>query len=162
MRYLCIDLGDKRTGLAMGDSITRLATPLIVVEMPREQEGGAALLRALTAQIEHHVGVASKFELVCGLPINIDGTEGPRAKLTRAFAQRLAAQLNRPLHFQDERLTSDAADRSLAGKGLTRKEKKSRADAVAAAVILQDFLSALEGGRQRLGLGPPDANPNEQ
>lgn len=140
MRYLAIDLGDKRTGLALGDSITRLATPVRVLEVPIAAREGEQLLDALAAAIDDLLGPAG--ELVIGLPLNMDGTEGPRAKIVRAFAARLAARTAHPLHFSDERLTSDAADKALARSGLTHKQKKERRDAIAAARILDGFFAA--------------------
>ncbi|MCB9841307.1 MAG: Holliday junction resolvase RuvX [Phycisphaeraceae bacterium] len=140
MRYLAIDLGDKRTGLALGDSITRLATPVRVLEVPIAAREGEQLLDALAAAIDDLLGPTG--ELVIGLPLNMDGTEGPRAKIVRAFAARLASRTARPLHFSDERLTSDAADKALARSGLTHKQKKERRDAIAAARILDGFLAA--------------------
>jgi len=140
MRYLAIDLGDKRTGLALGDAITRLAAPLEVLETPIAERAGEALLDAIGAAIEEHLGPG---ELVVGLALNMDGTESPRSKLAREFGARVAQRTGLPVHFQDERLTSAAADWSMSRSGLTRQQKKSRRDAIAAATLLQDFLNAL-------------------
>lgn len=152
LRYLCIDLGDKRTGLALGDSITRLVSPLEVLEVPIANRNGEDLLDALTRAIDDQVGRASPAGLVFGLPINMDDTEGPRAKLVRAFAARLAARTTHPIHFQDERLSSAAADWSMSQSGLTHKQKKARRDALAAASILRDFLAGLPAP-----MSPPDS-----
>lgn len=153
MRYLCIDLGDKRTGLALGDSITRLVSPLEVLEVPIADNNGESLLSALTRAIADQIGTTSQAALVFGLPINMDDTEGPRAKLVRAFAARLAARINLPIHFQDERLSSVAADWSMSQSGLTHKQKKARRDALAAASILSDYLASLSAQEPR-----PDPN----
>lgn len=139
MRYLCIDLGDQRTGLAVGDAVTRLAGPVGVLEVPMAREGGAALLAAIASAITDQGPQA----LVIGLPLNMDGTEGPRARLVRGFADRLAATTKLPVHFQDERLTSADADWRMARSGLTRGQKKSRRDAIAATAMLEDFLKSL-------------------
>jgi len=139
VRFLCIDLGDKRTGLALGDDLLRIASPLDVLEIPIAADAGNALLAALVAAARDHAAGA----LVVGLPINMDGSEGPRAKSVRALAQRIAADARLPLHFQDERLTSADADWQMARSGLTRGQKKARRDALAAAAILRDFLAAL-------------------
>lgn len=139
MRFLCIDLGDKRTGLALGDDLLRIASPLDVLEIPIAADAGNALLAALVAAARDHAAGA----LVVGLPINMDGSEGPRAKSVRALAQRIADDARLPLHFQDERLTSADADWQMARSGLTRGQKKARRDALAAAAILRDFLAAL-------------------
>lgn len=141
MRYLCIDLGDKRTGLAVGDSITRLAMPVEVLEVPVAVNGGEALLAAIGKAIEEQIGPAAG-ELVFGLPLNMDDTEGPRAKIVRAFAARVAERTGRVVHFHDERLSSAAADWTMSQSGLTHKQKKQRRDALAAAAILRDFLES--------------------
>lgn len=145
MRYLGIDLGDKRTGLALGDTEIRLASPVEVVEIPIDRDAGLSLRRALQEACARLLGEgrAATGELVVGLPLNMDGSEGARAKLTRAFGTALADVLGRPVHFHDERLTSVAADWSMAMSGLTHKQKKARRDALAAAAMLQGFLDAL-------------------
>jgi putative holliday junction resolvase len=151
VRYLAIDLGDKRTGLALGDDLLRLAAPAGMIEVPVEREGGGALLEAICRAIVDLLGTAGKSpgELVVGLPFNMDGTEGPRARLARAFAQRLGEKSGRRIHFQDERLTTAAADWSLAKTGLTHRQKKGRRDAIAAAAMLQGFLDGLPPGPLR-------------
>jgi putative holliday junction resolvase len=149
MRYLAIDLGDKRTGLALGDAITRSALPVDVIEVSIAERGGEALLDALGKAIDDQLGDArrSPGELVVGLPLNMDGSEGPRATQVRAFIERLLARATpaapaRVVHFQDERLTSVQADWDMGRSGLTHKQKKARRDAIAAATLLADFLAA--------------------
>ena len=132
MRYLALDLGTKRTGIAVGDDETGSALPVAVVDTPDE----AALLAAVTTQIEEHGPDA----IVVGLPLNMDGTEGKPAEETRTLAERIAAHTTLPVHVQDERLTSDAARRKLAETGPLRGR---RDDAIAAAIILEEYL----GGR---------------
>ncbi len=131
MRYLAIDLGDKRTGLAMGTDVTRQAEPIAVVEAKDDTQR----LRAIAEAIEDYGPGA----LVLGLPLNMDGTEGPRRKLAQAFAAKLQEQFHLPVHLMDERLSSEAANAEMAQTGLTRQQKKQRRDAVAAAMILRDF-----------------------
>lgn len=142
MRYIAIDLGDKRTGLALGDDETFLVSPLDVIECPSGLCGGDALLDLIAKAIDDAVSPHARCELVVGLPMNMDGTEGPRAKLVRDLAGRIASRVRRAVHFQDERLTSAAADWSMSQSGLTHKQKKERRDALAAAAILNDFLQA--------------------
>jgi len=142
VRYLAIDLGDKRTGLALGDSVTRLATPVRVVEVSVAVRGGEELLEVLAKAVGELLG--SSGELVVGLPLNMDGTEGPRSKSVRGFAERLRVRTGRVVHFADERLSTADADWSLARSGLTHKQKKERRDAIAAAGILEEFLAGLD------------------
>lgn len=142
VRYIGIDFGDKRTGIALGDSITRLATPIKVLEISTSDHAGETLLLAILAEIDALVG-KSACELVIGLPLNMDDSEGPRAKLSRAWGERLGARSGRVVHFQDERLSSVDADWQMAQSGLTHKQKKERRDAIAAAAILGDFLRGM-------------------
>lgn len=147
LRYLAIDLGDKRTGLAVGDLVTRIASPVAVLEVPIASNGGEELVRAIVRAVHEHVGTTNT-QLVVGLPLNMDGSEGPRAKQVRAFAARIGAATGLFVNFQDERLTSVEADWSMARSGMTHKEKKGKRDALAAAVLLRDYLATLtsEGG----------------
>jgi putative Holliday junction resolvase len=133
MRYLAIDLGDKRTGLAVGDDQSRIASPLEVIA------SGDAPQR--WRRIEQVIDEQAADELVVGLPLNMDGSEGPQVAKVRQFALELGKRFALRVHLVDERLSSAAADSSMAGLGLTRKQKKSRRDALAAATILQDFFS---------------------
>jgi putative Holliday junction resolvase len=91
---------------------------------------------------------------VVGLPLNMDGTEGPRARVVRAFAERLRTRTGRSLHYQDERLTSAEADWAMSRTGMTHQQKKERRDALAAAAILRDFLEARRGASEP-GAGEP-------
>lgn len=147
MRYLCIDLGDQRTGLAVGDVATGIVSPAGVLEIPRGQLNGRALLAGITRAVGTHGPGA----LVVGLPINMDGSEGQRAKLVRQFAGLLGKETNLPVHLHDERLSTAAADWTMARSGLTHGQKKARRDALAAAAILRDFLATLSppGGGER-------------
>ena len=132
MRYLAIDLGERRTGLAVGDDQTGVVTPLSVLELPR----GGALIEALDKALKEH----APDEIVLGLPLNMDGTEGAPAKRVREFAKTLRKRCECLVHCQDERLTSYAADQRMARTGRTHKQKKGLRDALAAAEILRDFL----------------------
>jgi putative Holliday junction resolvase len=138
VRYLCIDLGDARTGLALGDLATTIVSPLAVLEIPRSQLSGQALLAAITRAVSDHKPTA----LLLGLPLNMDGSDGPRAKLVRQFAKDLERATNLPVTLHDERLSTAQADWDMARTGLTRGQKKLRRDALAAAAILRDFLAS--------------------
>ena len=135
-RYLAIDLGDKRTGLAVGDDVTDIASPVGVIEASTD----AMRLNGIESAIDEHGPGA----LVLGLPLNMDGSEGPRAKLTRAFAALLTERFALPLHMADERQTSEKANHQMARSGLTHGQKKRRRDALAAAAMLQRFLDEKE------------------
>jgi len=137
VRYLAVDLGDRRTGLAVGDDETTLISPAGVIEIPRARQA-ARLVDAIRNAVEEHAAGA----IVLGLPVNMDGTEGPRAALVREFGKALADAAGVPVEFQDERLTSYAADQRMAGSGRTHGQKKRLRDALAAAEILRDFLDA--------------------
>ncbi len=138
-RYLCLDLGDKRTGVAVGDTVLRIASPVTVLEVGVQEHAGDALLEAIARVCEEQLGRDG--ELVVGLPLNMDGTEGARAKMVRALAARIEARTKRAVTYRDERLSSVAADWTMAQSGLTHKQKKQRRDALAAANILQGMLN---------------------
>jgi putative holliday junction resolvase len=130
MRYLAIDYGSRRIGLAICDAEETIASPLAVLN-------GAKGVLPEVARIIETEGVGA---IVMGLPLNMDGTEGPQAKLVRTFAKGLEAYIELPIHFQDERLSSFAAEEKLEVADFTRGKKRARLDAVAAAEILQSFL----------------------
>jgi putative Holliday junction resolvase len=141
MRYLAIDLGQQRTGLAISDAGGTLAAPLDVLACPSRQE----LLRQIATIARRESAEA----LVVGLPLNMDNTLGPPAREAIRFGRTLSAELNNlPVHFVDERLSSFAADQRISeqrrgGQKITRKQKKQRQDAHAAATFLQEFLDGV-------------------
>lgn len=132
MRYLAVDHGQKRTGLAISDASETLVSPHSVIETQSDIE----LLRRILAVIDEEKIDA----VIFGLPFNMDDTEGPRAKQVRRFAQMLSDKIDISVLFQDERLSSFEAEGLMAGMELTRKKKKKRLDAIAAAAILRAFL----------------------
>ncbi len=130
MRYLAIDYGTKHTGLAICDAAETIASPLTVIH------GQQDLLKKITDMVE-----AEKVEaIVIGLPLNMDDSQGPQAKLVFKFADQLKAHIDIPIHFQDERLSTFSAEEKLAAVDFTRAKKKKRLDAIAAAEILEAFL----------------------
>ena len=133
MRFLAVDLGDKRTGLAIADEDPKMVHPLSVLEVPI----GPLLIDAIEQAIGKHDAQA----LVFGLPLDMDGTVGPRAKLTQEFGKKVALRTSIEVFYQDERLTSVAAEEHLSQSGKTHKQKKRVRDALAAAEILNDFLA---------------------
>jgi putative Holliday junction resolvase len=130
MRYLAIDYGTKRTGLAVCDAGEMIASPLGVLH------GRKDLIR----KIGQIIAAENIEAVILGLPLNMDGSEGPQAKLVFAFAEQLKPHLQIPIHFQDERLSSFGAEQKLREIGLSRAKKRERLDALAAAEILQTFL----------------------
>jgi putative Holliday junction resolvase len=133
VRYLAVDLGAKRTGLAAGDDVVGLVQPVEVVQVPR----GPALLDALARAVDRHGPDA----LVLGLPLNMDGTEGGATADVRAFGAALAERVKLPVHYHDERLSSFEADQRMARSGRTHREKKELRDALAACAILESWLA---------------------
>lgn len=135
MRYLAIDPGEKRTGLAIGDDVMRMASPLEVITTT----GDAARLAALERIIQREQPDA----IVVGLPLHADGSESAGSRQARELARAIEARCAVPVHLYDERLTSFEADQRMSQTGLTRDQKKTRRDALAAAAILEDFLRSL-------------------
>jgi len=130
MRYLAIDYGTKRTGLAICDRAETIASPLTVILGQKE------LLKKISEVVEKEDIDA----VVLGLPLNMDGSEGPQTKLVLKFGRRLQNCLKIPVLLQDERLSSFGAEEKLTSAKYTRGKRKKRLDAVAAAEILESFL----------------------
>ncbi len=130
MRYLAIDYGAKRTGLAVCDAAETIASPYGVLHGQKD----------LVRRIGRVVASENIEAIVLGLPLNMDDSEGPQARKVRAFAKELQAQIPVPVYFQDERLSSFGAEQKLEEIGLSRGKKRERLDALAAAEILQAFL----------------------
>lgn len=140
MRYLAIDLGEKRTGLAVGDDGTGIASPVGVINTT----GRGERIRQVGLAIEAHGPDA----LVLGVPLNMDGSDSPGVTKAKVFGEELAKRFGLPVHLFDERLTSVEADEQMAQSGLTHGQKKARRDALAAAAILRGFLAGLRQDKQ--------------
>jgi putative Holliday junction resolvase len=136
MRFLGVDLGRVRIGLALADDVLRTARPLRTVSRRSDAETLAEIVRAAG---EYEVDRA-----VLGLPLNMDGTEGDAARRARAFAPKLEAALGVPVELFDERLSTFEAEARLRDQGFSAKDRRSRVDAEAAAVILQGWLDRSE------------------
>lgn len=135
---LALDLGTKTIGTALCDAGWRFATAQKTLErgkFGRDREVLSALVRERSIK-----GV------VIGLPRNMDGSEGPRAQASRAYARNLNAALALPVLLWDERWSTTSAERSLIEQDMSRAKRKERIDAHAAAVILQAAIDALAGG----------------
>jgi putative Holliday junction resolvase len=134
-RLLGLDVGTKTIGLALSDVSRSIATPFDTIRRTKFTED-AQIIRDIVQRQD--VGA-----LVIGLPINLDGSEGPRAQSTRAFARNLAPIVERPLLFWDERLSTAAVERHLIKADATRKRRAEVVDRMAAAYILQGVLDRL-------------------
>lgn len=133
-----LDLGSKTIGVAVSDPDRRLAAPVETIARKRFNLDAGHLL-ALAGE-RHAVG------FVLGLPVNMDGTEGPRAQSTRAFARHLAKLTPLPIALWDERLSTAAVERALIAADASRAKRKAVIDQHAAAYILQGALDRLAWG----------------
>ena len=148
-RYLGVDLGMKRIGLALGESETRIASPLkVLAAHSSAKENARAILK-----------VADEYAvdgIVVGLPLNMDGTDSAQTGLTRKLADELRKHVACPVELWDERLSSFQADQYLAAADVRRSRRRALRDALAAQVILQAFLDAgRTDGDDREPAAPP-------
>lgn len=137
-----LDLGTETIGVAVSDAFRRVATPLETIRRRKFTLDAEKLLA-----IAEHRGIAG---IVLGLPLNMDGSEGPRVQSTRAFARNLSRLTDLPIGFWDERLSTVAAERALLEADTTRKRRSEVIDHVAAGYILQgalDRMAHLEADR---------------
>lgn len=130
-----LDFGDKTIGIAVSDLRRQVATPLSTIRRVKFTADADALLALCTVR-----GIAG---LILGLPRNMDGSEGPRAQATRAFARNLSRLTALPIGFWDERLSTVAAERALLEADTSRKRRSEVIDHVAAGYILQGALDRL-------------------
>lgn len=135
-----LDLGTKTIGVAISDQRRTLATPLETVKRKKFTLDAARLFEIASAR-----GLAG---FVLGLPLNMDGSEGPRCQATRAFARNLSGLSDLPIGFWDERLSTVAAERALLEFDTSRAKRAEVIDHVAAGFILQGFLDRLAGMRR--------------
>lgn len=130
-----LDLGDKTIGVALSDLRRGVATPIEVIRREKFTLDAARLLALLTSR-----GACG---IVLGLPLNMDGSEGPRVQSTRSFARNLEKLTDMPITFWDERLSTVAAERALLEADTSRKRRKEVIDQVAAGYILQGALDRI-------------------
>ncbi len=130
MRYLAIDYGTKRTGLAICDPTETIISPLAIIKSRKE----------LLHKIIEIVEAESVGAVVLGLPLNMDDSKGSQAQLVLKFAERLRSHLKIPVYLQDERLSTYTAEEKLSLANLARSKIVDRLDAVAAGEILEAFL----------------------
>ncbi len=129
---LAFDFGERRVGVAVGDTTVGIAHPLTTIDAADRQRRFAAIAAL--------VGEWRPARLVVGLPAHLDGAEHELSRLARKFARELTTRFGLPVEFVDERLTSVAAELSLTAAGVAPRKRKLRVDQVAAQEILQDYL----------------------
>jgi len=139
VRILGIDYGDRRLGMAIGDTEINIATGLPTLERPSPAADVLEPLRRICRE----QGVE---RIVVGLPVNMNGSLGERARLSQEFAQRLRDALGIEVETWDERLTTRQADRAMLEGDLSRKKRKERVDRLAAQIMLQSYLDAQRRG----------------
>lgn len=135
-RLMGLDLGSKTIGLALSDVERRLASPLDTIARVKFSQDAAALLK--------RAGDFEACALIVGLPLNMDGAEGPRAQATRAFMRNLTKLTSLPFAFWDERLSTAAVTRELIAQDASRAKRAAVVDRMAAAYILQGALDRLK------------------
>jgi putative Holliday junction resolvase len=136
MRVISVDLGLARTGIATGDDILKLASPVTVINEYNEEK--------LVDKICICASEQGAKKIVVGLPKNMDGTEGPRAELCRSFAGGVEALTDLPVALWDERRTTVEAHNILSEHNYHGKKRKNTVDAVAASLILEGYLNSIK------------------
>ncbi|MEJ1158811.1 Holliday junction resolvase RuvX [Prosthecomicrobium sp. N25] len=137
-RVMGLDLGTKTIGLALSDLGRRIASPLETIRRTKFGADADALLKLAE---KHQV-----LGIVMGLPLNMDGSEGPRAQATRAFVRNLAGRTALPVAYWDERLSTAAVTRTLLDADASRARRAELVDKMAAAFILQGALDRMQRG----------------
>ena len=139
LRLLGLDLGEKTIGLALSDTSLSIATPMQTLKRGKFGADAAQLDIIISAQ-----GVGG---LVVGLPLNMDGTDGPSAQSARAFGRNWVNHSHLPVVFQDERLSTSAGTRTLLDADASRRRRDQVVDKMAAAYLLQGALDRLRNLR---------------
>jgi putative Holliday junction resolvase len=134
-RLLGLDIGEKTIGLALSDPALSVASPVSTIKRTKFTADANALLKLMA---ERGVG-----GLVIGLPLNMDGSEGPRCQSVRQFAANLLKMKDLPIMFWDERLSTMAVERAMIAHDVTRAKRDKVIDQAAAAFILQGVLDSL-------------------
>lgn len=140
-RLLGLDFGSKTIGLALSDETLTIASPLETLRRSKFKHDAARLTELIA---EHDVGA-----LVIGLPVNLDGSEGPRAQSTRAFVRNMGGVTELPMVLWDERLSTVAVERTLLEADVSRKKRGEVIDKMAAAFILQGAIDRLRDMKQK-------------
>jgi putative Holliday junction resolvase len=149
-RLMGLDLGTKTIGLAISDVERRIASPLETIRRTKFTTDVEALLKLAE---KHGVAV-----LVIGLPLNMDGSEGPRVQATKSFSRNLAQKTDLPQFFWDERLSTAAVTRTLLEADASRARRSELVDKMAAAFILQGVIDRVATLHRTRLLESPDDN----
>ena len=137
-RRLGLDIGDKRIGVAISDTNGILASPFTIIERKGErQDIGAILSIIIQNEVER---------IVVGLPRSLNGSIGGQAEKVMAFIKKLSSQTDIPVEFRDERLTTVSAKRLMQAVKNRKSKRRTRDDAIAAALILQGYLDESQNG----------------
>jgi putative Holliday junction resolvase len=139
MRYLALDVGERRIGVAVSDETGLIATPLAVINRKSKSEDFARIARLVREQ--------DASDLIIGQPLNADGSAGPQARRIERYSEALVEDLrgrgmDLTISFWDEYMSTQRAQQVMVSSGQRAKTRRARIDAVAAAVILQDYLDA--------------------
>ena len=134
---MALDVGDKTIGVAVSDALLLTAQARSTIQRKNLQRD-IEVLRRLVEENEVH-------RILVGNPLHMDGKESPQSRKVRRFAGELEKQLNIPILFWDERLTSFAADQHLEELGLNWRQRREQVDKIAAMIILQDYLDSRSG-----------------
>lgn len=140
MRVLALDIGEKRTGIAVSDPQMRVATPVCVLPS-QEVESCAQSFQRVLEDWEPEL-------LLCGLPRTLSGDEGPQAQRIRTIATAISETAGIPHEFADERLSSREAKQSLRDMGYDERKMRGKVDMIAASLFLQSWLDARTAGNQ--------------
>ena len=135
MRILGVDFGDRNIGLALSDSLLLIAQPLSTYLFEDREDADKKFFSELVAK--HDIG-----EIVCGIPLRMDGSSGTRAEKTRAFARWLEKAVGIPVRLWDERLTTHQASSIMHEQKVKISAKKSVVNQISAAIILQTYLDS--------------------
>lgn len=130
-RVLAFDPGSKRIGVAVSDALRIVATPVGIIDADDPWDEIAGLIEEYSPEV-----------VVVGLPISLDGSEGPAAARARSFGEELEHRHGRPVEYVDERYTTQTAEAALIEGRVRRRDRKQAVDKVAAAVILRHYLTA--------------------
>ena len=141
MRIMGLDFGSKTVGVAISDTMFTIAQPLEIVRRKEPNKLRQTLARIEELIVEYEVG-----EIVLGLPLNMNDTEGERVMLTREFQEKLERRTGLPVYTWDERLTTVEADACMMEAGIRRENRKEYVDKIAAALILQSYLENRKNG----------------